>query len=211
MSRLTLMLLALFFSYGQASATDILNWVAAWTGSAQGPYPVGNPTVQPELRFALPSAEQGASDQTFRLIVRPDIWGKETRLRLSNAFGTRPVTIDGVYAGVQDSGATLLPGTNRQVLFHGKPELTLPPGESAESDPVTLPFVRTPHDFWLEGRKLAISFHVVGDSGPMTWHAKALQTSYISAPHSGSHGQDQGEAAFPFSTTSWYFLDAVLM
>jgi hypothetical protein len=28
----------------------------------------------------------------------------------------------------------------------------------------------------LAGRKLAVSFHVVGESGPMTWHAKALQT-----------------------------------
>ncbi len=30
----------------------------------------------------------------------------------------------------------------------------------------------------LAGRKLAVSLHVVGASGPMTWHAKALQTSY---------------------------------
>jgi len=34
----------------------------------------------------------------------------------------------------------------------------------------------------LLGRKLAVSFHVVGESGPMTWHAKALTTSYLTAP-----------------------------
>ena len=45
----------------------------------------------------------------------------------------------------------------------------------------------------------------------MTWHAKALQTSYLSAPGSGPHSQDEGESAFPFSTTSWYFLDEVDM
>jgi hypothetical protein len=45
------------------------NWVAAWTASAQGPYPVGNPTAQPELKFAFPDAARGASDQSFRLIV----------------------------------------------------------------------------------------------------------------------------------------------
>src|SRR5262249_48655077 len=52
---------------------------------------------------------------------------------------------------------------------------------------------------------------VSGQSGPMTWHAKALQTSYVSPPGSGAKGQDESEAAFPFSTASWYFLDAVDM
>ena len=41
-------------------------WVASWTGSSHGPYPVGNPTAQPEMKFAFPSPEQGAHDQTFR-------------------------------------------------------------------------------------------------------------------------------------------------
>jgi lysophospholipase L1-like esterase len=63
----------------------------------------------------------------------------------------------------------------------------------------------------LTGRKLAVSVHVAGSGGPMTWHAKALQTSYISPPHSGAVGAAETETAFPFSTTSWYFLDAVLM
>jgi len=30
----------------------------------------------------------------------------------------------------------------------------------------------------LAGRKLAVSFHTVGSTGPMTWHAKAMTTSY---------------------------------
>jgi lysophospholipase L1-like esterase len=43
----------------------------------------------------------------------------------------------------------------------------------------------------------------------MTWHAKALQTSYVTAPGSGAKGQLEDESAFPFSTASWFFLDAV--
>src|SRR4029077_9454736 len=38
-----------------------------------------------------------------------------------------------------------------------------------------------------------------------------LQTSYLSPPGSGPKGQEEGESAFPFSTTSWYFLDEVDM
>jgi lysophospholipase L1-like esterase len=63
----------------------------------------------------------------------------------------------------------------------------------------------------LLGRKLAVSFHVVGESGPMTWHAKALTTSYITPPGAGAKGDGDDEAAFPFSTASWYFLDALDM
>ena len=43
----------------------------------------------------------------------------------------------------------------------------------------------------------------------MTWHAKALTTSYVSAPGAGSQGADETDSAFPYTTTSWYFLDAV--
>jgi lysophospholipase L1-like esterase len=196
---------------GQVRAAEPTQWVVAWAGSVQGPYPVGNATAQPELSFAFPNAEQGATDQTFRLIVRPDIWGRQARLRLSNAFGTRPVTFDGAFVGLQTSGAALLPGSNRKVTFGGKPGVTVPAGEAVTSDPVGLSFVHDPADPMLIGRKLAVSFHVAGSSGPMTWHAKGLRTSYISSPHSGSLGGAETEAAFPFSTTSWYFLDAVAM
>jgi lysophospholipase L1-like esterase len=187
------------------------NWVVSWAGAVQGPYPIGNANAQPELGFALADPERGASDQTFRLIVRPDIWGKEARIRLSNAFGTRPVTFDDVHAGLQLSGGVVLPSSNRAITFDRNASVTVLPGQWVESDPVALPFVRDPDDPLLAGRKLAISFHVANNSGPMTWHAKGLQTSYISAPNRGSHAADETEAAFPFSTTSWYFLDAVIM
>lgn len=76
-----------------ATAKDSEHWVVSWTGAVQGPYPVGNPSAQPEQKFAFPEPAAGARDQTFRLIVRPDIWGRQARIRLSNAFGTKPVTL----------------------------------------------------------------------------------------------------------------------
>jgi lysophospholipase L1-like esterase len=190
-------------------AEDI--WVVSWTGSVQGPYPVGNPSAQPDLGFALPSATTGASDQTFRLMVRPDIWGRQARLRFSNVFGTRPVTLDDVHVGLQCGGPAVVRGSSRRVTFAGEDGVTIAPGSSAWSDPVSLAFVDDPASPLLEGRKLAVSIHVAGDSGPMTWHAKALQTSYVGPPGSGSHGHDEGERPFPYSTTSWFFLDAVEM
>src|SRR5712691_8594065 len=193
--------------YAQQGAT----WVVSWVASAHGPYPVGNPSAQPDQRFAFPSAQAGANDQTFRLIVRPDIWGRQARLRLSNMFGTKPVTFDGVFVGLQMSGPGLVKGTNRPATFGGKESVTVAPGSSAWSDPVALTFVRNPAAAELAGRKLAVSFHVNGESGPMTWHAKALTTSYVTAPGAGSKGKSEDETAFPYSTSAWLFLDAVEM
>src|SRR5262249_1939454 len=211
MKRLSLLpaiaLLCLFAS-GVAEAQQ---WVAAWTAAAQGPYPAGNPTAQPELKFAFPSPEQGARNQTFRLILKPDVWGAQARLRLSNAFGTQPVTFNDVFVGLQDASSAVVNGTHQPVLFRGQKNVTVPPGQSVVSDAVSLPFVKAPSDPLLRGRKLAVSLHVVGESGPMTWHAKALQTSYLSPPGSGPRSQDEGDIAFPYSTASWFFLDEVDM
>jgi lysophospholipase L1-like esterase len=184
-------------------------WVASWTGSAHGTYPLGTAIAQPDLNFAFPSPATGARDQTFRLIVRPTLWSDEFRLRFSNAFGTQPVTLDDVYLGLQASAGTVAAGTNRRVTFGRQRAVTLPPGEVRYSDRVALEDIQDRDRFGVEGRKLAVSFHVVGTSGPMTWHSKALQTSYITAPGAGSHGKEESDEAFPFSTTSWYFLDAV--
>jgi lysophospholipase L1-like esterase len=184
-------------------------WVAAWAASVQGPYPSGNASAQPVLDFAFPSPARGASDQTFRLIVRPDLWGSRVRLRFSNAFGTQPVTFDDVFVGLQGTGGNVVPGTNRPVSFHRGKSITLPPGATAFSDAVALPYVDRVGRPLLTGRRLAVSFHVVGSTGPMTWHAKALTTSYLTGPQAGSRGAAEDDAAFPFTTTSWYFLDAV--
>src|SRR5499427_1222441 len=184
-------------------------WLVSWVASGHGPYPVGNPSAQPDQRFAFPSAQTGANDQTFRLIVRPDIWGRQARLRLSNVFGTKAVTFDDIFVGLQMGGPTLVKGTNQPVTFGGKANVTVAPGSAVWSDSVQLGFVRDPAE--LAGRKLAISFHVAGESGPMTWHAKALTTSYVTAPGAGSKGKSEDEAAFPYSTASWFFVDAVEM
>ena len=132
-------------------------------------------------------------------------------MRFSNVLGTKPVIFDGVYIGLHRTSSALVNGTNRPVTFGGKRSVTVPPGDSVWSDGTALSFVRDGTSPDLAGRKLAVSFHVAGESGPMTWHAKALQTSYLSMPGAGPKGADDGEAAFPISTTSWYFIDALDM
>lgn len=184
-------------------------WATSWAASVQGPYPVGNPSAQPNQSVAFPTPAAGARDQSMRMVIRPTVWGGQARFRFSNAFGTRPITLGGGFVGLQLGGATVVPGTNQPLRFAGQASVTIPPGRDTWSDAVALPFVT--EAALLAGRKLAVSFHVAGESGPMTWHAKALQTSYLTAPGAGARGAEEAELAFPHPTASWFFLDAMDM
>ncbi|MFC7607792.1 hypothetical protein [Teichococcus aestuarii] len=170
---------------------------------------MGNPSAQPNQSFAFPDPAEGARDQTFRLVLRPDLWGRRARLRFTNAFGTRPLRLAGVHAGLHFGGAALVPGSNRPVLFGGAAEATIPPGGQLWSDAVELPFAAEPDAALLMGRKLAVSFHVPGPSGPMTWHAKALQTSYVSPPAAARRARRRARPPSPTppppgsSSTRW--------
>jgi lysophospholipase L1-like esterase len=196
---------------GHAADEPPAGWVVAWVGSAQGPYPSGNDLAQPDLKLVFPAPATGAHDQSFRMIVKPEIWGCQTRLRLSNAFGSQPVRFADVFVGLHQASSAVVPGTNTPVTFAGKKLVTVAPGQSVWSDPVALSFACRSGPELLAGRKLAVSFHAPGRTGPITWHAKALQTSYLTAPGAGSRSAGEAESGFPFSTTSWYFLDALEM
>jgi len=183
-------------------------WITSWTGSAQGPYPSGAAVAQPDLSFAFPN--NTANDQTFRLIVQPHLVSRVMRIRFTNVFGSQPITFDNMYVGLQKSGATLVHGTNQRISFQGRNTLTLPPGQMVWSDPVVLPFVNESDAALINWRKLSVSFHV-GSTGPMTWHAKAMTTSYVTDPGAGVASNDEDDVAFTTSTTSWYFIDAIDM
>ena len=216
MRRHLLLVLALLAVAAPAHAQK---WVTVWAAPDQGPYPAGNALAQPDLRFAFPAADTdgtvaGARDQSIRQLIAPALWGRTVRFRLSNAFGQKPVTFDGAFVGLQSTGANLMPGSNRPVTFdRNRKSLTLAPGQLAWSDPVTLPFVSNPAAPELAGRRLAVTVHVSGPNntatGPMTWHALALTTSYITAPGAGAIGEIEDDSAFPNSTTSTFFLDAM--
>ena len=189
-------------------------WADAWTGSAQGVYPVGYSVAQPGptgpagpgntaplLTAAFPDNQ--ARNQTLRMIVHPSVAGTSWRVRLTNEFGTRPVTFGRAYVGLQSSGANVAPGSNRALTFGGRRSVTVPAGRTTLSDPVSVKVT----DAW--SQRLTVSLHIAGESGPMTWHAAAFTTSYVSDPNAGDHTADATDTAFPHSTTSWFFVSEV--
>ena len=182
-------------------------WASSWTAAMQGPAPAGVPAALPDQSFALPG--YSARNQTFRMVIRPDLWGRLVRLRFSNAYGDRAIKLGAVRVALHAGSGALVPGTTARAKFATANSVSLPCGNEILSDPIELPFVDGPSDAALIGRKLAVSFHVEGETGPLTWHAKAMTTSYISPPDSGVLSEDESDAAFPHTTTAWHFLDGL--
>ncbi|MEV0483773.1 SGNH/GDSL hydrolase family protein [Streptomyces sp. NPDC050508] len=140
----------------------------------------------------------GVADRSYRLIVHTSVAGGDLRIRLSNAFGDRPLTFDDVYAGVQQTGAALVPGSNRRLTFGGAGSVTIPAGAVAYSDPLS---GRLP-----AASNLVVSIHTPDAAGPATGHGMAMQTSYATQ---GDHTGEEGATAWTDTTGSWYYLDAV--
>ncbi|TGN75495.1 SGNH/GDSL hydrolase family protein [Streptomyces bauhiniae] len=140
---------------------------------------------------------QGA-DRAYRLIVKVSAGGSDLRVRLSNAYGDRPLTVDSAHAGLQAEGAALKPGSNRALTFGGKHTVTVPPGEAVWSDPLP---GRVP-----AGARLAVSLRTPDARGPATGHEMALTTSYLG--RDADPGAD-GDTGWALTTGSWWYLDAV--
>ncbi len=141
----------------------------------------------------------GFHDQTLRLIVYSHFPGARLRIRLSNTFGTTPLTIGQADVALQSAGATIVPGTDRRLAFAGRRTITIPAGAEVSSDPVALTIGAE--------QNLAVSLFVPGNSGPTTWHALGVQTNYVSTP--GNHAADQAGGAFTTQVSSWFWLDGV--
>lgn len=181
-------------------------WAASWTTAPQNTF-----AGSAALNFAIPNpTTDGANEQTFRMIVKPDLWGNTIRLRFANTFGNQPVTFGRVTIGLQTYGANIRKGTIVPVTFNGgSASVTLPVGQELFSDALTLPFVASPTDPVVQGRKLAISFYVQGKSGRITQHGSSFQTSFLTGSGTGDKTQEENDASYPYTVNSWFFIDAV--
>lgn len=166
---------------GPAASSCGSAWVTGWQAAPQpGP---------------APAALDGA---TLRMIVHPQVTGSEVRVRLSNAYGSAPLTLGSVSAARSDGGGGLVPGTARLVSFAGSPSVVVPVGGDVVSDPV--PLVAE------VGRPLAVSIYLPVPPDVVTQHAVALQTSYLSRRGDLTLSTGSG---FDTTTGSWFVLTGV--
>ena len=111
-------------SQGQTNGN---HWVSAWTTSLF-------------LSTPMPGfpAESPITDKTVRVVTRPTIGGKRLRVRLSNEFGTAPLTIAAAHIALTDQDSRIQPATDHVLTFGGSPKIIIPAGAPAFSDPVEI-------------------------------------------------------------------------
>ncbi|MGW4800022.1 GDSL-type esterase/lipase family protein [Nonomuraea sp. NPDC004297] len=155
---------------------------------------------------------------TVRNVVRARVGGTGLRVRLTNAFGGRPVTFGRVCVGVWRAGASVRPGTNRPVTFGGRTEVTVGAGETVLSDPVAgrvgawqrlvvSVYLRDGCDT-LTGRNRATApSHPPPAHGAVAVREPAVSPGFRSVP--GDHADDEGGGAFAEPVAVWHWLDAL--
>jgi lysophospholipase L1-like esterase len=149
-----------------------------------------------------PAPAEGAalSNQTLRMTARISIGGDTLRVRLSNAYGTRPLAIGAAHIGVRTSHAAVDPETDRVLTFGGERTATIAAGALLVSDPVNLhvaPLTDMAVSVYLPG-DLPVSFGITG--------RYARQTNYLSPV-----GNFASEAVMPVGrlTDEWYFVNGI--
>ena len=163
---------------------DQEHWIGTWSTATQP---------------AIPGEAQVFRRQTIRLIVRVSAGGAKLRVRLSNAYGDRPLTIDSARVARRTTAAGIEPASDRALSFLGKAATTIPARATIVTDPVDLAVPAL--------GELAISLHFAHEAVATTSHALAQQTSYVSPA-----GADVTAAAvFPVADTidTWPFLTGV--
>lgn len=137
-------------------------------------------------------------DQSLRLVINPTLGGSRVRVRLSNRFGSQPVTFGAVAIARRESGAAIVPKTSRTLRFGRRRSVTIPPGGEVVSDQRSFRY-----DAFQD---IAVSLHVRGRSDRATHHGVALQTSYATASGSGDHTRDDDGTAFTRSLGNWPYV-----
>ncbi len=140
------------------------------------------------------------SNQTLRMEARVSIGGDTLRVRLSNAYGVRPLTIGAAHIGLREAGPGIVPGSDRALTFGGETCATIAAGAVLLSDPVELsvaPLSDMAISIWLPG-DVPASFGITG--------RYARQTNYISPP-----GNFAGEQIMPVGriTDDWFFVNGI--
>jgi lysophospholipase L1-like esterase len=118
-----------------------------------------------------PPAPLGLQDQTVRQVVRVSAGGRHVRVRLSNLFGRRPLTLQAVQVAASAGGSAIDSRTSTTMSFAGQATVTVAPGREIWSD--WQPFELTRQS------DMTVSMHVLDPTGVDTVHSIGLQTGYV--------------------------------
>jgi lysophospholipase L1-like esterase len=127
-------------------------WTAGFRTAVISPYG--------QMHFTEP---RGFADQTVRQVLHMAGGGERLRVRLTNRYGRRPLTIAAATAATEDGQAAL--------TFDGAERLTIAPGEEAAGDPMDLPVA--------PGADLTLSLYLPEETGLATYSHRPMETAQI--------------------------------
>src|ERR1700730_12810170 len=142
----------------------------------------------------------GFNNHTLRMTPRLSLGGDTLRVRISNAYGARPLVIGAARIGIRDKGPGIVAGSNRKLTFGGSDSGVIAAGALIVSDPVQLnvpALADLAVSLYLPGEVLA-NFAITG--------RYARQTNYISPA-----GNFADATVMPVGnlTDQWFFLSGV--
>jgi lysophospholipase L1-like esterase len=139
----------------------------------------------------------GLGDATLRQVVHVSLSGTRIRVRFSNAFGTKPLTILAAHVAGSAAGGAIRPEGAKALTFSGRTAVTIPMGAPMVSDPI---------DFELAPLSdLAVTVRVRDPTGAVTGHPGARCTSYLQEGDAVT-APDLPQAV---RTPHWYYLCGV--
>jgi lysophospholipase L1-like esterase len=164
---------------------------AIWTGSWAAAQQI------PEQHNLAPAGSLDHAE--LRQIIHLSLGGDALRIHVSNAFGNQPLHLAKVHVALPVSAASssIVPATDRAVLFDGAPELIIPAGAEYISDKVDMPVAGL--------SDLAVTIETTDAPQGQTGHPGSRATSYL------THNVSVSAATLPDAQTidHWYVLSAV--
>jgi len=155
---------ALLACGGGDSDTPTTAFFSTWAASAQNynePFAGSTPTAK------------SFNNQTVRQIMYVSVGGDQVRVRLSNAIGTQPLTINSTRIAESAGGAAINAATDTPVTFGNATSVTLAAGAEVLSDPA--PLVVKPNS------NLAVSFYIQNSTPLVTVHSLGRQNNYAAS------------------------------
>lgn len=148
--------------------------------------------------------------KTLREIVHSSVGGSQARVWLSNRFGSQPLYIGSARIAISSSDtfglnqdgtpneSGIQAGSDRELTFHGKGAVTIPPGAAIVSDPVSLKVPPL--------TDLSVSLYLPRPTLGSTEHSSARQISYAATGDLTAASDFSGKS---WTEGSWYFLTGV--
>ncbi|MEU9644028.1 SGNH/GDSL hydrolase family protein [Streptomyces sp. NPDC048188] len=173
-------------SRGEAAPASTGAWVGAWATAPAAAEP-GTETT-------------GMAGRSVRNVVHTSVGGTGARITLSNLYGQAPLTVTHASIALASGPGTAaaIADTMRRLTFRGSARVIIPAGGQVMSDTarITIPY----------GANVLVTTFSPVPSGPVTYHPRAQQTSYLA---DGDRTADVSGAAYTTPTPFWRYLTAL--